>query len=206
MRITVRLNSPYDIDLISLLYRDDYDLKKAMRNALYAYVRGEEKQIPVPDSFVEVDYLHRNPHLLDITIYDQDRDVIGFYESIRYSYRNSFLKHIFRHMAKRIYIVPEDENAQIPVKTGKDKTVRREFAAGDVKDAALSDKNKNGFSVNNPEAEPDKASKYVRSGKNKNVFAVDNSETDNKNKETNEETQTETLQADDPASLLKELF
>ena len=110
MRITIRLHSPYDIDLISLLYRDDYDLKHEMQRAIYGYVKQDGTTARVPDEFVEVSYVHKNPHILEVILYDKDRDVIDFYFSLRKPYRNAILKNLFRFMMEHPYFIPNDKS------------------------------------------------------------------------------------------------
>ncbi len=96
MNIIVRFYWQHDLDLVALAKHPDFEMDVMMKKALRAYVRGESLTIPLPpkESYrVELDscYIHFTLN------HKKDADLIDFIKTIRYGFRNSALKMIFRN-------------------------------------------------------------------------------------------------------------
>ena len=109
MYYTIRLYSPHDIDLIELLYRNDYNLPYDFSRAVYSYVRGEDFKVIVPKSELNPSYVRHNPHILKFYVGDDDIDIQDFITNLRDRYRNALLKSIFRYMCDKPYLLYGEE-------------------------------------------------------------------------------------------------
>ncbi len=101
MNIIVRFNWQHDLDLAALNQHPDYRMGQMMKAAVKAAARGDQEfTIPIPDSFphpvrIEDGYCHFRLST------DKDADVIDYLKNIRYGFRNSALKQIFRLYMER---------------------------------------------------------------------------------------------------------
>lgn len=96
MNIIVRFYWQHDLDLVALAKHPKFEMDVMMKKALTAYVRGESLSIPLPPREpyrVELDscYIHFTLN------HKKDADLIEFIKTIRYGFRNSALKMIFRN-------------------------------------------------------------------------------------------------------------
>ena len=97
MNVIVRFYWQHDLDLVALVKHPDFEMDVMMKKALAAYVRGDEDfsiPLPTPKPYrVELDscYIHFTLN------HQKDKDLIDFIKTIRYGFRNSALKMIFRN-------------------------------------------------------------------------------------------------------------
>lgn len=97
MNVIVRFYWQHDLDLVALVKHPDFEMDVMMKEALSAYVRGNKDfsiPLPAPKPYrVELDscYIHFTLN------HQKDKDLIDFIKTIRYGFRNSALKMIFRN-------------------------------------------------------------------------------------------------------------
>lgn len=96
MNIIVRFYWQYNLDLVALAMHPDFDMSYWVKQAITAEARGiKDFSIPLPESQpysidLESNYIHFQ---LDP---EEDDDVISYILGIRYGFRNSAIKIIFR--------------------------------------------------------------------------------------------------------------
>ncbi len=154
MNTTVRLQRPWDIDLITLSKHPDFNFSLWTKKALTAWGKDDNTFfIPCPDNYPTDD---TRPVVIHINLNpEKDRAVINKLLKIKEGYRNSFIKNLIRHYMDKPYVYtygPEDlfenishssntnssENSIIPSDKKED---NRENAAG-IKDVVKDDKSK----------------------------------------------------------------
>ena len=95
----IRLYIIHDLDLVALKWHPDFDFRQAMTDALIAYVRGEDYEIPLPEP-VNYAFPYKNTAIHVLLNNDEHKDVINFLSSIRKGSGNALIKLIFRKYIK----------------------------------------------------------------------------------------------------------
>ena len=98
MDITVRLYIRHDLDLIGLKQNPNFNFNKYMKDAVIAWANNDNNfTIPMPIS-ASGEKIPLKSSVFHFRLNNKEHQyVIKRLKSIRYSYRNAFLKTIFRH-------------------------------------------------------------------------------------------------------------
>lgn len=98
MNIMVRLYARHDLDLIALKKNTYFDFNKCLKLAVIAWARGDKYTIPSPTTKINDEELKDiKPIGLHFSLGKSEEDVIEALKHIKYGYRNSFLKNLFRY-------------------------------------------------------------------------------------------------------------
>lgn len=97
MQVTIRLYRQHDMDLVALYRTEGFSFQKAMKEALRAFATKQDYRIKRPrDAKIKPGYV---PKLIQMHIKldpQKDADSVKALSYIRYGYRSSFLKALFR--------------------------------------------------------------------------------------------------------------
>lgn len=134
MRMTVRFNWQYDLDLIALAMHPDFDMAEWMRRVVFAYVREDQEfYVPVPDP-VPYDRVLDSCELRVYISDSLDGDVAECMRGIRYGHRCSFLKNLFRSFMDRPYFWPYLTEYEYSVRSrGKEAPVASKLHSGKMR-------------------------------------------------------------------------
>lgn len=113
MKITMRLYRIHDLDLLYLYKLPDFSIQKAIKNALKAYISGQDLTIDYPTTD---DLLLPKTAMIHIYLSEKkDAEIIAWLKNISKGYRNSLLKNIVRSYLKEPGIEPYllDNNIQM---------------------------------------------------------------------------------------------
>lgn len=120
MNIMVRLYTRHDLDLIALKKNKYFDFNKCLKLAVIAWARGDNYSIPSPPTSTENVFFELKPVALHFTLGKNEEDVIEKLKNIKYGYRNSFLKNLFRYyMCSPELSIYYDNTGFIPSPTNK---------------------------------------------------------------------------------------
>ncbi len=111
MKITIRLYSRHDLDLMSIYLNDNFPFSKEMKKAVKAYVNGDSYEIDIPES----EKIDTPPRVIQFHIcfsQSSDAELIEWIKSITPGYRNSVLKNIFRNYMSEPIVSPYIKNKQ----------------------------------------------------------------------------------------------
>lgn len=97
MQVTIRLYRQHDMDLVALYRTEGFSFQKTMKEALRAFASRQDYHIKRPkDAEIKPGYV---PKLIQMHIKldpQKDADSVKALSYIRYGYRSSFLKALFR--------------------------------------------------------------------------------------------------------------
>lgn len=97
MDITVRLYIRHDLDLIGLKQNPNFNFNKYMKDAVIAWA-NEDNNFIIPMPVPAEEKIPLKSSVFHFRLNNKEHEyVIKRLKSIRYSYRNAFLKTIFRH-------------------------------------------------------------------------------------------------------------
>lgn len=124
MNVMVRLYTRHDLDLIALKKNTYFDFNKCLKMAVIAWARGESYSIPSPPSLSKKDFFDDiKPVALHFNLGRDEEDVIEKLKLVRYGFRNSFLKNLFRYyMSAPELSIYFDNNQQIMIKPAEKNT------------------------------------------------------------------------------------
>lgn len=96
--ITVRLHRQHDLDLIHLYRVPGFPFQKKMKEALLSFCNGKAVQIDVPPEEPKRGYVPScvRIHFSLNAKNPEEKEALSVLNEVKYGYRNSFLKAIFR--------------------------------------------------------------------------------------------------------------
>lgn len=108
MIYAIRLYAKNDLDLLALYKHPYFDINNWLKFAIIAWARGEELEIPTPAPPTVAVNLPNKPVLININI--TEKDVNEKLKNIRFRYKNSFIKTVFRGFMSAPYTAPFENN------------------------------------------------------------------------------------------------
>lgn len=131
MIISVRLQAPWDVDLISLAANNEFDIKKWFKKALIAWATEDTSfVIPCPKSLPFYEKPERQLYHLYFGNNGADPQVVAKLDQLQSGWRNAFVKILFRHYMEMPYLTafgPEDLFAKLSWLNGE-KALHKEEA------------------------------------------------------------------------------
>lgn len=97
MQVTIRLYRQHDMDLVALYRTEGFRFQKTMKEAVRAFAANADFHIKRPkDAPIEEGYVPKIVQMHIMLDPKKDREAIKILKEIRYGYRSSFLKALFR--------------------------------------------------------------------------------------------------------------
>lgn len=107
MIYTIRLYAKNDLDLLALYKHPYFDFSNWLKFAVIAWARGEHLEIPTPAPPSVAVNLTNKPVLININI--TEKDVNERLKNIRFRYKNTFIKTVFRGFMSAPYTAPFED-------------------------------------------------------------------------------------------------